>query len=244
MSLKNIITVGLSYQLINIIIGHMQCHVRLVWIPRVFWVIFLVQCFYLFGLEANGCLVRICVVENITSCLHFLSWFIFLCSVSILSQAIATMTAPPVTVVCTSALSLTMNVTMAHAVMGLPVTLDQHDVVLPSTTACKRHGMCCWPCYCVAAAALVPDASSGICPLCYGSSTGKVLSFRVELHLPVCLCMLVSSSVVYAFCFQVPWWVPYLPMGAQLIVVCTTAALSEHTHGRHVCILVMVIGPY
>ena len=58
-----------------------------------------------------------------------------LCNVFIMSQASATMattTTPPVTVVCSSTLSLLTTVTMAPSLMGLPVTSGQHDVVLPS----------------------------------------------------------------------------------------------------------------
>ena len=47
-----------------------------------------------------------------------------------MSQAAAT-TTPPVTVVCSSILSLIMTVAMAPTMMGIPVTLCQHDVFLP-----------------------------------------------------------------------------------------------------------------
>ena len=46
-----------------------------------------------------------------------------------MSQATATTSTPPVTVVCGSALSLTMTATMASILMGLSVTSDQNDVV-------------------------------------------------------------------------------------------------------------------
>ena len=36
----------------------------------------------------------------------------------------------------------------------------------------------------------------------------------------------------------------YSPMGAQTIRVCTLATPLEFTHGRHMCNLVMVIGPH
>ena len=48
-----------------------------------------------------------------------------------MSQATtATTTTPPVTFVCCSTSSLTVTVTMAPTLMGLPVTLGQHDVDL------------------------------------------------------------------------------------------------------------------
>ena len=34
---------------------------------------------------------------------------------------------------------------------------------------------CCWPCHCVPAATPVSDASSGLCQLCHGSSTGRFI---------------------------------------------------------------------
>ena len=51
-------------------------------------------------------------------------------SIFIMSQATATTTAPPVTVVCSGASSFTMTVILAPTLMRLPMTLDQHDVDL------------------------------------------------------------------------------------------------------------------
>ena len=54
----------------------------------------------------------------------------FLCSVFfIMSQATVTTTAPPVTVVCSSAPSFTMIATMVQTTLGL-AAFGQHDVVL------------------------------------------------------------------------------------------------------------------
>ena len=64
---------------------------------------------------------------------------IFLCSDFIMSQATATTTTPPVTVVCSGTLSVIMTVTMGPTLMGLTVTLGQHEVVLPPLL--KLRGM-------------------------------------------------------------------------------------------------------
>ena len=50
--------------------------------------------------------------------------------VFIISQAYAITTTSPVTVVCSGALSFTMTVTIIPSLMRLPVTFDQHDVVV------------------------------------------------------------------------------------------------------------------
>ena len=77
-------------------------------------------------------------------------------------QATASTTTPPVTVVCSDISSLTATATMAPSLMGLPVTLDQHDVVqLPPLT--MRDTRCCWTNHCATAVTSVLDASSGIC---------------------------------------------------------------------------------
>ena len=113
LSVRSCKTVGLSYQLIIIIVGHMHCHVRLALVPSVLWVIILVQCFCLLDLGANRCLLRLCTVDTVSSCRHLSLWFIFFCSVFIMSQPTATTTTSLVMVMCASASSLTMTVTMA-----------------------------------------------------------------------------------------------------------------------------------
>ena len=58
----------------------------------------------------------------------------FLCSIFIISQSsitMATTATPPMTVVHPDTSSLLSMVTMAPSLMGLPVTLGHHDVVLP-----------------------------------------------------------------------------------------------------------------
>ena len=203
---RSCINVGLSYQLINIIVGHMQCHVRLVWILSVFLVMILMQCFCLLGLEANRCVLRLHAEETVSRCRHLLSWFFFLCSVFITSQATATTTTPPVTVMCSGASSLTMTVTMVPTLMGLPVTLVQHDVVLSPPLMLRDTKRCCWPCYCAAAATSIPDTSSGMYQLCLGSSTVKFLFQSQASHwfayIWWCLLWCMFSD------FQGPFWFP------------------------------------
>ena len=66
-------------------------------------------------------------------CLICFMLFLSLCSAFIMSQASTTMTmttTPPVTVVSSGTSSLLSKVTMAPSLMGLPVTSDQHDMVL------------------------------------------------------------------------------------------------------------------
>ena len=72
----------------------------------------------------------------------------FLCSVLIMSQASTTMA----------------KTTTAPVILCAPV----HHL--------SSQWKCCWPCHCVTAAACVPDASSGLCQLCHGSSTDRFLS--------------------------------------------------------------------
>ena len=72
------------------------------------------------------------------------------------------------------------------------------------------------PCHCVTAATFIPNASSGLCQLCHGFSTGRFLfQSRVFYHF-VYYILGVCSGV--CFYFQVPCWMQYLPMGAQPLV--------------------------
>ena len=116
---KSFITVGLSYQLINIIVGPMQCSASLGYL------VYSGQCFSSVLLSAwpgaYGCLLRLCAVD------FFM--IIFLCSV-ITSQVTSTTTTPPVTVLCSGTSSLIMNVAMVPTLMPLSVILCQHNVVL------------------------------------------------------------------------------------------------------------------
>ena len=86
--------VGLSYQLINFTDGHMQCHVRLEWVPSIFWVMILVCCFSLLGLEATGCVLRLHAVDIYY---HGLFFFVVFSSCP---PATASTAIPSVMVVC------------------------------------------------------------------------------------------------------------------------------------------------
>ena len=44
-----------------------------------------------------------------------------------------------------------------------------------ATTDTNVLWRCCWPCYCAIVATCISDASSGLCQLCHGSSTGRFL---------------------------------------------------------------------
>ena len=79
-----------------------------------------------------------------------------------------------------------------------------------TTTDTKALWKCCWPCHCAAAATSISDASSGLCHLCHGSSTGRFLFLSWASHHFICL----VSFLVYAFCFQVLCWMPYSPLGS------------------------------
>ena len=66
-------------------------------------------------------------------------------------------------------------------------------------------------------------------------------SFRVEP--PTTFLYVLVSVLVYAFCFQVPYWIPYSLMESQPLGF-APLQLLELTGGRHMCNLMMVIGPY
>ena len=199
--LRCCMTVGLSYQLINIIVGHRQCPVRLACIPSVLWVMILVPCLCLLGLEANWCVLRQHAVETISYCRDKLSWFIFLCSIFIISKATATTIAPPVMVVCASASSLTVAVTMPLPWWGY----QWHQVSMMwfcHHLDTEEHKGCCLPHHCVAEATSVPYSFSGIFQLCHGSSTGKFLfqSWAFHRFVDVCygVCFSLSGAILDA----------------------------------------------
>ena len=163
---------------------------------------------------------------------------LFFCSF-IISQVSTTMTittTPPVTVV-SSGMSSISSVAIAPSLMGLPATLGQHDVVLPPPLT--ESWSCYWPCFCVTAATSIFDASSGLCQLCHGFSTGKFLEPPTVLYI-ICL----VSVHVSAFYF----------LGAILDYIFTPGDSTiwglhhcnplELTHGRHMCNLGMGIGPH
>ena len=101
---------------------------------------------------------------------------------------------------------------MVPTLMGLPVTSVQPNVVLLPPLMLSDTGG-------VVGLMTVPQqqAQSKMPPQAHGSYARGPLqvcfSFRTEAPTD-CLYMLVSV-LVYAFCFQVPHWVLYPPVGAQ-----------------------------
>ena len=132
-----------------------------------------------------------------------------------------------------------MTVTIAPTIIGLPETSGQHDVALPPLLMPgDTEG--------VVGLTIVPQQQlwSQIPPQAYvryAMSPPQVSSsFRVE-HPNNCLYMLMSD-LLYAFCFEVQCWMSYSPMGAQPLDLHNCSPF-KHIFGRHLCILVMVIGP-
>ena len=149
-------------------------------------------------------------------------------------------TTPPVKVV-SSGLSSVSSVTMAPSLMGLPTILGQCEVAEPPPLMLRGSGG-------VVGLASVPQQQPpSLMPLLayanYAMGSPQVgFFFRVKppiiLHI-ICL----VSILVSAFYFQEPSWMPYLPIGAQPLGFAPLQPFGV-THGRHVCNLVMVIGPH
>ena len=190
-----------------------QCCVQLIYIPSVFWVMMIVKCFCLLGLEVKWIVLRLLAVEAI--CDSCVLWCIIL------------------HYDCYNDLTM----------MGLPATLGQHDLVLlqPLMQRDTRS---------VVGLTNVPQQQpqSQIPPQAYANyaMVPPQMSFLFRVSLPLICLYKYVSLIVYAFCFWVPFWMPfwmpYSPMVAKALWICTTATL-EHSHGRHMCILVMVIDP-
>ena len=110
-----------------------------------------------------------------------------------------------------------------------------------TTADSKVPWMCCWPYLCATAATSISDASSDLCQLCHGFSTGRFLCQSLASHHFVyymfgicsCVCFLLSGAMLDAI----------FPSGGSIIGVCTIATLWKLTHGRHMCNLVMVLSP-
>ena len=123
-------------------------------------------------------------------------------------------TTPPVTLVSSGMSSLSL-VTMASSLMGLFATLGQHDVVLLShlTPRCSGGviGLACGP----------QQQPPPLMPLQayanYAMGSPQVgFFFRGEP--PTILYIICFASVlVSAFYFQMPCWMPYSPLRAQLL---------------------------
>ena len=84
-----------------------------------------------------------------------------------------------------------------------------------TTIDTKMSWKCYWPCLCATAATSIFDASSGLCQLCHGFSTGRFL-FKVELPTILYIICLVSV-LVSAFCFLVPCWMQYSALEVPLL---------------------------
>ena len=94
----------------------------------------------------------------------------------------------------------------------------------PPTAFAQQEVICChhwcqgtqkvfWPHHCATTTASVPDAFSGLCQQCSGSSTGEFLFWSWASHQFVYICLV--FVLVPAFYFQVPLWIPFSYMGAQ-----------------------------
>ena len=138
----------------------------------------------------------------------------FLCSF-IMSQASPTtaMTTTPLVTVVSSGMSSLSLVTIGPSLMGFPATLGQHDVVLPLPLTPRHSGG-------VVGLASVPQQQlPSQMPLQayanYVMGPPQVgFFFRVEPSTILYIICLVSV-LMSAFCFQVPCWMLYSPMGAQ-----------------------------
>ena len=130
------------------------------------------------------------------------------------STSLAVTTTPPVIVV-SSGMSSLSSMTMAPSLMELRTMLGQHDVVLPPPLTSR----CCGGVLCHASV-LQQQAPSSM-PLQvyanYAMVSPQVGSFS-ELTLPPFLYITCLVFVlVSAFYFQVQCWMPYSPLGAQLL---------------------------
>ena len=110
-----------------------------------------------------------------------------------------------------------------------------------TTVDTKVSWRCYWLCLCATAATSIFDASSGLCQLCHGLSTGRFLFQSWATHCFVyymfgpCfgVCFLLSGAILDAI---------FTP-GAQPLGFAPLQPL-ELTCGRHMSNLVMVIGPH
>ena len=134
------------------------------------------------------------------------------------------------------------SVTVAPSRTGFPVSLDQHGMVPPPPLMLRGSGG-------VLGSVSVPwqQTPSSMPPLAYANYAmgSPQVGFFSELSLPS-FCILYMFGVCSGVCF--------LFLGAELdaiftyggstIRVCTLATLWSLPHGRHMCNLVMVIGPH
>ena len=106
--------------------------------------------------------------------------------------------------------SLLSVVTMAPSLMGLPATSHQHDVVLPLPLIPRHSGSI------VGLATVLQQQPPSQMPLqAYANYAMGPLQVAFSFLPPFVYFICLVSVLVYAFCFQVPCWMSYLPMGAQ-----------------------------
>ena len=119
-------------------------------------------------------------------------------------------TTPPVTVVSYGMSSLSL-VTMAPSLMGLPTMLGQHDVILSPSLTPKCSGS-------ALGLAFVPQqqtpSSMPLQAYANYAMTYPQAGFFVRVEHPTVLYIICLVPVlVSAFYFQVPYWMPYSPLG-------------------------------
>ena len=171
---------------------------------------------------------------------HYASYCAFLVVYYVSNlHTMATTTTPPVNVVSSGMSSLSSM--MAPSLMGLPTTLGQHDMVLLPPLIMRCSGG-------VLGLASVPQQQPpSLMPLQayanYAMGSPQVgFFFRVE-HPAILYVICLISVLVSAFYFQVPCWMPYSPLRAQPLGFSALQPLGVY-HGRHMCNLMMVIGPH
>ena len=133
----------------------------------------------------------------------------FLCCVFIMSQASATMamtTSPLVTIGYSGMSSLLSMVTMITFLVGFPVTSGQHDVLSPLLTLRHSGG--------VDGLATVPQQQPpSRIPLqtCANYAMGPLqVGFSLRVEPPtICIFICLVSVLMYAFYFQVLYWMLY-----------------------------------
>ena len=150
------------------------------------------------------------------------------------------MTATPPVMVVSSGLSSISSVIMTPSLMGLPATLGQHEVVLLPPLMPRCPGGVIGP-------ASMPQQQppSLMLLLAYANYAmgSPQVSFFFRVEPPTILYIICLVSIlVSALYIQVPSWMPYSPMGLHHwgLHYCNPLDI---THGRHMCNLVMVIGP-
>ena len=156
----------------------------------------------------------------------------------IMSQVCTTMaiaTTTPVTVV-SSGMSSLSSVTMAPSLTGLPVTFGQHDVLPPPLTLRCPGGV-------MGLTSLPQQQPPCLVPLQayanYAMSSPQIGFFFIVEPPTVLYIINLVPVLVSALYFQVPYWMPYSPLGAQPLGLHPCNPL-EFTHGRHMCNLVMI----